>query len=281
MGRATEEIEKQVIKNYLDKNMGLQTAGKKFGLSQYMVEKILKKYGVKKRTYIEAKQTQRIYFCDDHFFKTQSPDMAYILGLIAADGSVSKKENCVAIQLLASDREILDKISLVTKNTRPIDEYIRKETNHKIATFRVWSKEWKNDLTHYGIIPQKTFTLQPPVFLDPKYRIDYIRGYFDGDGSIYALKNKALFEIVGASKAEINWIQDELLNHYHVVLNKPLHETLPTGTIMYKIKSTNKEELMKLYHLFYDNKSLFLSHKKEKFKLLLNIPRDFNSSDEE
>lgn len=282
MGRMknfSEEIGRKAIYNYLELHQGLQTAGKEFGISQYIMEKILKKYGVKKRTFTEAKQIGRKYTCDDNYFKRQNENMAYILGLIASGGSVSKKENLVAIQLQEKDKDILEQIRKITKVQRPLEEYIRKETNHKIFSFRNWSSEWKKDLLHYGIVPQKTFTLKPPTFLDKKYIIDYIRGYFDGDGSMYEVKsqNRTFFEISGASKEVIDWMRDSLINQYHILLNQELKETLPNGTIMYKIKIGNKQELLKLFNLFYKDKILFLKRKKEKFENLLNIPRDSNS----
>ena len=276
MGRTkelSEETERKIIYNYVELKQGLGTVGRNFGVSQYMVEKTLKKYGIKKRTYAEAKQTGRKFPCNDNFFKVQNSNMAYILGLLAADGSVSKKENLIAIQLKAVDKEILEKINEKTQNTRPLEFYTRKETGHEISSFRVWSAEWKKDLAHYGITPNKTFTLQPPDFLLPEYRIDYIRGYFDGDGSIYQLKtqNRVFFEITGASKVMIDWIRNELVNHYHIFINKELIEHRPNGTVIYKIKIGSVEELNKLYTLLYKDKELFLTRKKEKFYSLLKL----------
>ena len=276
MGRTkelSEEIERKIIYNYVELKQGLSTIGRNLGISQYMVEKTLKKYGIKKRTYAEAKQTGRKFPCNDNFFKVQNSNMAYILGLLAADGSVSKKENLIAIQLKAVDKEILEKINEKTQNTRPLEFYTRKETGDEISSFRVWSAEWKKDLAHYGIIPNKTFTLQPPDFLLPEYRIDYIRGYFDGDGSIYQLKtqNRVFFEISGASKVMIDWIRNELVNHYHIFINKELIENKPNGTVIYKIKIGSVEELNKLYTLLYKDKELFLTRKKEKFYSLLKL----------
>lgn len=283
MGRMkefSEEIKKQAIYNYVELHQGLQTAGREFGISQFVMGRILKEYGIKKRTYTEAKQIGRKYTCDDNFFKNQNSKMAYILGLIASDGSVSKKENLVAIQLQEKDKYILEEIRNITQVKRPLEEYIRKETGNTMYAFRNWSAEWKKDLSHYGIVPQKTFTLKPPIFLNKIYNIDYIRGYFDGDGSIYKIsdQNRIFFEIVGASKSTIDWIYDILTTQYHIYTNKRLKETLPNGTIIYKIKIGDKEELRKLYNLLYNNKTLYLKRKKEKFENLLNIPRDSNSS---
>lgn len=293
MGRTkefSEDIEKQAIYNYIEKKQGLQTAGKEFGISQYMMEKILKKYQIPKRTYTEAKQQGRKYPCNDDFFKVQSADMAYVLGFIAADGYISAKENCISIELQQQDKEILNKIAKVTGVTRPIQTQQR-NTGKYTATLRNWSAAWKQDLSHYGIINKKTFTLKPPTLLLPEYRIDYIRGYFDGDGSIstfHATNNKGVkynkhsFEIVGASKQEIDWIRSELINHYHIILNKPSQCIVNVSTIIYKIITTNKDQIQKIYNLFYNTKSsLYLQRKKEKFETILNIPRDSNSSVEE
>jgi hypothetical protein len=289
MGRTkefSEDIEKQAIYNYIEKRQGLQTAGKDFGISQYMMEKILKKYQIQKRTYTEAKQQGRKYPCNDDFFKVQSADMAYILGLIAADGYISAKENCISIELQQQDKEILNKIAKITEVTRPI-QIQQRNTGKYTATLRNWSAAWKQDLSHYGITNKKTFTLKPPTLLLPQYRIDYIRGYFDGDGSISTshTKNskgieydKNSFEIVGASKQEIDWIRTELINHYCIILNKPSQYITNTNTVIYKIITTNKDQIQKIYNLFYNTESnLYLQRKKEKFETILNIPRDSNS----
>ena len=74
----------------------------------------------------------------------------------------------------------------------------------------------------------------------------------------------------------------KLINHYHIILNKPEHYTTDSGAIMYKIITTSKKEIQKIYNLFYNTESnLFLHRKKEKFETILNIPRDSNSSIEE
>jgi len=84
MGRTLSELSKEqkeiILDNYVNKKQGLQTAGKEFGASQFAVERLLKEYKIKKRSYTEAKQALRKYFVNDDFFKTQSPDMAYLLG---------------------------------------------------------------------------------------------------------------------------------------------------------------------------------------------------------
>lgn len=293
MGRTKtfpKEIEEKAIYNYVVNKQGLQSAGREFGISQFMMEQILKKYGIPKRTYTEAKQSARKYPCNDNFFKTQSHNMAYVLGFIAADGYVSAKENCVSIELQKRDRQILEDIKTLTGITRPITEQLRNNGKYTVC-LRNWSKEWKNDLAHYGITNKKTLTLAPPTLLLPEYRIDYIRGYFDGDGSVSACEGRNgkgcvyqvnRFEISGASKKAIEWMRLELIQHYHIMLNAPCSDQLDSGVTMYKIRASSRQAIQTIYNLFYqDPNAIYLKRKKEKFETILNIPRDSNSSVEE
>ena len=117
-----EEHRQAIIDAYLS-GKGLIAAGAPYGCGQKVVETILKRAGIHKRTYEKSKQKQRMYSLNDNFFKTQSPDMAYILGFIAADGNVAKKENAISIQLHEKDAEILEKIKELTDSSRPLDFY--------------------------------------------------------------------------------------------------------------------------------------------------------------
>ena len=279
------EHEHIVISNYLDKKQGLSSAGKEFGYSQKVVETILKRNGIKKRSYEESKQQQRRYQCNDEFFKTPSSNMAYILGFMAADGSIAKKENGIFINLNAIDGEILEKIRIITESTRPISYYIKNTTQQHLCKFSVWSAEWKRDLAKYNIVPAKTFILKPPTLLPSKYYKDFIRGYFDADGCVMIrknkiAKNKPLIKIDGASKAMMDWIRDILANQYHIYT--PSYHTKvcsDAGTIMYSYAINAYDMIEKFYHLMYDdNPELFLKRKKDKFDSLLNTPRDSSSS---
>lgn len=72
--------------------------------------------------------------------------MAYILGFIAADGNVAKKENCISIEVHEKDKDLLELIRERTKNTRPLKFYIHihKDCEDTPAVkFQTWSSEWK------------------------------------------------------------------------------------------------------------------------------------------
>ena len=199
--------------------------------------------------------------------------MAYILGFIAADGNVAKKENAISIQLHKKDAEILEKIKELTDSNRPLDFYKTSQGRDSVK-FQVWSAEWKRDLAVYNIVPNKSLILKPPTFLNEKYYKDYIRGYFDGDGSIWTRKdhlNQCYWDIVGASKEIIVWIREVLANQFGIVNNKILTDHLDTGVIMYKITYVGKAKLQQIYDALYsDRNCLSLKRKREKIETILS-----------
>lgn len=274
--RTTEipnDIVEQILDRYVNQHYGLQSAGAPWGYSQKVVDTLLKKAGIQKRNYTESKQIKRLYELDDNFFKVQNANMAYILGFIAADGNVALKENSISIQLQKSDEQIVQDIKNITKSTRPLDYYLT-NAGHETVKFQVWSAEWKKDLAVYNIIPHKTFILKPPIFLNSKYYIDYIRGYFDGDGSIsYRSDNvkRCSWEIIGMSREVIEWIKNVLLEQYGIICTNGITMRYTNNNEkVYKVGYYSKEKIQKLYNaLYYEENCLCLKRKKEKFETIL------------
>ena len=117
-----EELIEMVHKYTVDK-IGSYTLAKQFKCSEKAIQTALKNRGIKLRTYVEAKQEGRKYQIDDDFFKHQNHNMAYVLGLIAADGCVATKENSLSIQLRDYDGEILEKINNLMQSTYTVKYY--------------------------------------------------------------------------------------------------------------------------------------------------------------
>lgn len=278
----SEEIQQKVIYNYVQLGMGLVPSGKPYGLGQFMVKKILIENGVYVRSYTESKDNLRKYSCNDDYFKTQSPNMAYILGFLAADGNVAKKENQINIQLEEKDAEVLEKIRREMSISRPLKVYPRSgEPDKKIAKLVVFSSSMKKDLAHYSIVPAKTFSLMPPELLKPEYYIDYIRGYFDGDGCICEnIAGSGSVSFGGASKSVISWIRKVLAEEYGIICNKiEENKELSNGGKFYRISYHNKK-IIQFYKVMYHNKDIiYMKRKKDKFEELLMkyYPRDYES----
>ena len=263
--KLTEEDIKNIIHAYVDEKKGQVAAGKLAGVGPYVVKRILKENGIKLRTANEAtviSNQNRQKTKKEDYFSHQSHNMAWILGFIASDGTISKKRNTINIGLSAIDIEILEKIKKEINIGNEITTYTTSD-GFQCASLAWTCEQHKKDLAQYNIIPQKTFKLHPPYQLDKKYWIDYIRGYFDGDGCINYLKNGSKrWQICSATPEILQWIIDYLFENFDIP-KVNIQVSKRKNLLYYFQYSTKSTE--KIYKILYTPNSLYLARKKEKF----------------
>ena len=281
----TEEQKEFIVYNYTVLKRGVNAIGRDVGIAGITIQRYLKKWGVKVRNRQEAMKECRAYNVNDDYFKVQSHNMAYILGFLASDGGVSKNSNHFSIDIQQADEEILYKIKEELNYEGPIEHYTN-NSGYKYSRLRVCSYTIKQDLAHYGIIPHKTFTLVPPTFLDEKYFISYIRGYFDGDGCIWTnyKKYKYNWYICGARKEVIEWMRQVLLNKYGIITSLSTSTTtLSQGDHFYSMQVYKKETILKLFEILYIPNSIYMERKYQTMKNFYDIKstRLYSSSVEE
>lgn len=280
----TKEQKEYIVYNYVHLKRGLNSIGKDIGVSGQKIKKTLQEFGVHINNFQEAMSLRRAYEVNDNYFKVQSHNMAYILGFLAADGAVSKNTNHITIDLQVLDEEILYKIKKELQAECPIEHYIN-NSGHEYARLKICSKTIKEDLFHYGITPQKTYTLSPPIFLEKQYYISYIRGYFDGDGCIYYTTNfeKEQWYVCGARKEVLNWIREVFVNQYKIISPEVKQvKTLKNGDPFYQLTYYGKK-INKIFESLYIKDTIYLDRKFKKMKNLYDIKstRPYSSSVEE
>ena len=125
---------------------------------------------------------------DENFFQNWSSEMAYILGVIAADGCVCINEfrKRYRLGLTSKDLEWLQEIKRTIKAEHPIREcVVRLESGtHVVFKFELESKKIVHDIIMLGITPRKSLNLKFPD-VPNRYLNHFVRGYFDGDGHVY------------------------------------------------------------------------------------------------
>ena len=182
----SENEEKNIIDLYQNKNMSTVKIGKKYGCSHKKIAKVLESYNIP-RTGI----SRRKYRINENFFdKIDNQDKAYILGFLYADGCNYKPKQTVSMSLQEEDFDILEKIRVCMGNEHPL-EYIDYSNKHDFGyTYKnqyrmlIFSKHMCDSLDNIGMTPNKSLTLEFPMIDKELYR-HFIRGYFDGDGSVY------------------------------------------------------------------------------------------------
>lgn len=118
------------------------------------------------------------------FNEIDTEEKAYWLGFLFADGAVSIKTNLLEISLATIDIDHLEKFKKFASCTNNIT--IESVQNDKYSRCRIvlGSPQLKQDLIKWGCTPQKTFTIRYPKNLSTKFSSAFVRGVFDGDGSI-------------------------------------------------------------------------------------------------
>lgn len=260
--------EQDIINDYLSKTMFIKDICKKYQISNYIFNNILKRNCIQKYDpHFLYPQNKRKYKVNDFFFDKEGPEMAYILGLLASDGTIRKNSNEVKLTLCAEDYNFLCDLQKLVGG-RPIKIY-EDNKGYKNATWEFTSQHIKEKLAEYNIIPEKTFKLVFPKKLNKKYWIDFIRGYFDGDGSISTAGPHAIrWQLCSATKSILETIVNFLEEEYNIPKTSILtrQQNKPLYYCQYSSIPTRK-----IYHVLYSENCLYLPRKRKKFEEIYSI----------
>lgn len=134
------------------------------------------------------------FYCDYDFFeKIDTEAKAYWLGFLYADGCITDT-GVVNLLLAGYEKAHLAKFKQALNAEHRLEERSDKMTSKKGITrmqacvkIRLHSKLMCSHLKRLGIGPRKTFGLQFPTSDQVPGNLihHFIRGYFDGDGTIY------------------------------------------------------------------------------------------------
>jgi intein-encoded DNA endonuclease-like protein len=123
-------------------------------------------------------------YIDKNFFKTWNSEMSYILGFMYADGNIMQnKRGAYFFAIYSSDKELLLQMLKYMKSEHKLSK--RKGLDKPSYSFQIGSKEMCSDLINLGLTPNKSKRMNLPI-VPKKYFSDFIRGYFDGDGSVWS-----------------------------------------------------------------------------------------------
>lgn len=229
---------------------------------------------------------------DQKFFeKIDTEEKAYILGFIYADGcnSLHPSTGCLSIAQMEKDVDILEKIKLAMKSTYPIKEEENKwGGTEKRFTFYVYGNKIERQLINLGVVHKKSLILKFPDFIPDSLMPHFIRGYFDGDGSVWDGKRKKMmvknerkpgeyrerivhnvkFNFTG-SNTFIPYLQEYLIEKLGLSKTKINYSKAKDDHRHCMIEYSGRKNLLKLYDYMYSSASIYGERKKAKFEKIL------------
>ncbi len=202
---------------------------------------------------------------------TWSPDFAYAIGLIATDGNLSRDGR--HISFVSKDKE---QILNFLKGLK-VKIYIGKSYSGYSgnSAFRVQFSNisFYQFLLSIGLTPAKSKTIGALKIPD-KYFFDFLRGCFDGDGTIYSYwdkrwKSSFMFYIsfATASFDFMTWLRNSISKD----LGISGHVKKDGKGSTYQLTYAKKDSLKILKAMFKEKNAISLTRKRLKIKKILSI----------
>ena len=200
---------------------------------------------------------QKFSFDVSFFDEINTPEKAYWLGFIYADGFHNKYH--FQMKLSIKDRDHLMSLRSALKSNHVVH-------NNLDTTFlRICSKQLCDTLDKLGCITKKSLVIRYPN-IDPLLNKHFIRGVFDGDGCFYQ-GNDPTFSIVSGSYKFLFRIRQIL--RLETDIKAPIYEREFVNKL-YTIQIRKQQDLQKLFVWLYDG-SICLPRKHQKFRNYLQL----------
>lgn len=183
----TDEELRDIKESYLNGESSV-LIGKRYNTTHKPILRELHNMGVN----VDQKRFVRKYGLNEHYFDfIDTPNKAYIMGLLHSDGSNNIDKSTISISLQEEDKDILERVRIEIGSEKPL-EFLDYSNKHDFGyTYKnqyrllMFNKHMCEELNNKGIIPNKSLIIGFPHWLTHELIPHYVRGVYDGDGSIY------------------------------------------------------------------------------------------------
>ena len=206
------------------------------------------------------------YQVNQDFFKIiDTPNKAYILGWWYSDGNINF--NYIRLYIASEDDYILDWIKEQLNFSGELKRYPSREPHHKpMTTLSICKRSMAQDMIGLGCCVAKSMILKFPTYNQVPLRFipDFIRGYFDGDGSVG--NGISFVGTLAFITRLVDFLPLEITNIYQHFKDRAPEDS------SHKLLIGRKSEMLKFYDfIYYDSSLMCLRRKRDKLRKLLNI----------
>lgn len=274
------EILEKATDYYINNEVSIGKAAKTAGISKntlrsYLQEKNLIRHRydfTKAQINTNSKPNTKI-FNHNIFANLITEDQYYWLGFIFADGVIINDTNnysyVLKFGLAEQDKEHLEKfLKFIDALNIDIKQRIFTKNNKQFnaAEITLFSKKMVNDLIKYGCVPHKSDNgyLEWQYFNDilDEYKCAFLRGYIDGNGTIYSQYTRIKISIHSKQLAED--IHQLILS---LNINAKLHYiSRSNNRYIYSIEIASKKHYLQFCKMLYNNAQIYLQRKYDKYQ---------------
>ena len=256
---------KSIITRYQESPISIEKIASEFNLCGVTVSKILKRANIP----LWTRQDLNLGDLQVNYFEEIDTEVkAYLLGLFAADGCVYTKNGSklFSIQLQEEDSYMIEYI----KNELKAPRKIVYDKRDKSASISIINDVFVCHIMKYGVLEGKSDRFFPNI--SGQLIPHYIRGLFDGDGSIvirkahsYGTAMRCCVVLLAHSKL-INQIQEYLENK----LNLSHLSLCSDGGDAYSVRYNSRKDFLSVTEFMYSDAHLFLKRKFQKYEQALS-----------
>lgn len=261
--------DKEWLQNEYSKIGNLVEIAEVCNVSYGTIDYWIKKFNIEKK--IDRRMHSRTHTLNENYFKVIDDEhKAYWLGFIMADGCITqtdkkyapnrfhfclKKEECEKIHLelflndINSNYPIKDK--LVENKKYSFESYIYE--------LRINSKLFVKNLINNGIYMNKTGKEFIPETVPQELIRHFIRGFFDGDGSLTV---KRAFRICSSS---FNILDDINKEFSKIDVNFKIYKDQKSINDFYTIDSRKSTDIKKVLDYLYKDATIYLNRKYNRY----------------
>lgn len=128
---------------------------------------------------------------NEEFFDTWSPEMAYVLGYLFADGNIINYPHTRAkyVRFFSTDKDRIELVKDLMRSKHRIHAR-KRDASRKIGySIQIGSHTLFDATTRHGLTPNKSLTVLFPHVPDECLPA-FVLGYFDGDGCAFIERSK-------------------------------------------------------------------------------------------
>lgn len=217
-----------LIKEYIENNKSTCDIAKETGTDRRQVSRYLKRHNIKSRSFIESRRLAilggkletngKIHhlttYKNEDYFKSWSKETAYVFGILYTDGNLYQNGNSKRISFTQKSIELPEKIlkligcdATIFKKEETIYNGIK---SGELFHFTLNSGNMYDDLINLGMTPNKSKTMKFPSSIPDEFMSHFIRGCWDGNGSVSNIKRSVNARIVSGSPDFIYSLRDRL-----------------------------------------------------------------------